>query len=183
MADAVIVDILRTPFSRSRPHQPERDAFNKLRMDDALSMVVQEIIARNKVQPEEIDDLLVGCALQMRENYLMGGRTIAFLSGLPVSVPAQGTDRVCIRLDRFFIPRVFSLDEDPPRVVVDIPDVRQWQGMSRKPVDGPLVKRIRSYLHRNEKKLRVVLDLQAAESYAVSQTYYRKENLFCIGVR
>lgn len=96
MADAVIVDILRTPFSRSRPHQPERDAFNKLRMDDALSMVVQEIIARNKVKPEEIDDLLVGCALQMRENYLMGGRTIAFLSGLPVSVPAQGTDRVCI---------------------------------------------------------------------------------------
>lgn len=95
----------------------------------------------------------------------------------------EGTDRVCIRMDRFFIPRVFSLDEDPPRVVVDVPDVRQWKGVSRKPVDGPLVKRIRSYLHRNERKLRVVLDLQPAEAYAVSQTYYRKENLFCIGVR
>lgn len=96
MADAVIVDILRTPFSRSRPRQPERDAFNKLRMDDALSMTIKEIIARNGIKGEEIDDLLVGCALQMRENYLMGGRTIAFLAGLPVTVPAQGMDRVCI---------------------------------------------------------------------------------------
>ena len=96
MAGAVIVDMLRTPYSRSRPRQPERDAFNKLRMDDALALVVKEILSRNEVNPEEIDDLLVGCGLQMRENYLMGGRTVAFLAGLPVTTPAQGIDRVCI---------------------------------------------------------------------------------------
>lgn len=96
MADAVIVDILRTPFSRSRPAQPERDAYNNLRMDEALSKLVRELIARNKIDPEDIGDVITGCSLQMRENFLMGGRTIVMLSGLPFSVPAQGTDRVCI---------------------------------------------------------------------------------------
>jgi acetyl-CoA C-acetyltransferase len=96
MADAVIVDMLRVPFSRSRPAQPERDAYNKQRMDEALAMVIKELIKRNKVDPEEIGDIITGCSLQMRENFLMGGRTIVMLAELPFSVPAQGTDRVCI---------------------------------------------------------------------------------------
>lgn len=95
MADAVIVDMLRIPFSRSRPAQPERDAYNKQRMDEALAMVIKELIKRNNVNPEEIGDLVTGCALEMREQYLMGGRTVAMLAELPVNVPAQGTERVC----------------------------------------------------------------------------------------
>jgi acetyl-CoA acetyltransferase family protein len=96
MADAVIVDMLRIPFSRSRPAQPERDAYNKQRVDEALATVLKTLIARNKVNPEEIGDIITGCSLQMRENFLMGGRTIVMLAELPFSVPAQGIDRVCI---------------------------------------------------------------------------------------
>ena len=96
MADAVIVDMLRIPFSRSRPAQPERDAYNKQRMDEALAELIKTLIARNKVNPEEIGDIITGCSLQMRENFLMGGRTIVMLAELPFSVPAQGIDRVCI---------------------------------------------------------------------------------------
>jgi acetyl-CoA acetyltransferase family protein len=95
MTDVVIVDMLRVPFSRSRPGQPERDAYNKLRMDDLCAMLVEKIVEKNKVKPEEIGDVITGCGLQMRENYLMGGRTINLLAGLPVSVPAQATERVC----------------------------------------------------------------------------------------
>ncbi|HEY5532662.1 MAG TPA: acetyl-CoA C-acetyltransferase [Candidatus Anoxymicrobiaceae bacterium] len=96
MVDAVIVDMLRIPFSRSRPAQPERDAYNKQRVDEALAMVIKTLIKRNKVNPEEIGDIITGCSLQMRENFLMGGRTIVMLAELPFSVPAQGIDRVCI---------------------------------------------------------------------------------------
>ncbi len=96
MTTAVIVDYLRTPFSRSRPNKPERDAFNNLRMDEALSVLIRELISRNNVKPEEINDLLTGCAMQMRENYMMGGRTIAMLADLPFNVAAKGMDRVCI---------------------------------------------------------------------------------------
>jgi acetyl-CoA acyltransferase len=96
MADAVIVDMLRVPFSRSRPAQPERDAYNKQRMDEALAMVVNELIKRNGVDPMDIGDMITGCSLQMRENFLMGGRTVVMLAELPFEVPAQGIDRVCI---------------------------------------------------------------------------------------
>lgn len=96
MAEAVIVDMLRVPFSRSRPAQPERDAYNKHRMDEALAMVINTLIKRNNVNPEDIGDIITGCALQMRENYLMGGRTIVMLAGLPAVTPAQSIDRVCI---------------------------------------------------------------------------------------
>ncbi len=96
MPEAVIVDMLRVPFSRSRPAQPERDAYNKQRMDEALSMVINELIKRNNVNPVEIGDIITGCSLQMRENFLMGGRTIVMLAELPFEVPAQSIDRVCI---------------------------------------------------------------------------------------
>lgn len=96
MSNVVIVDYLRSPFSRSRPNKPERDVFNKVRMDETLARVINKMLDRSKVDPSEINDLLTGCALQMRENYLMGGRTIAMLAGFPFEVPAQGMDRVCI---------------------------------------------------------------------------------------
>jgi acetyl-CoA C-acetyltransferase len=88
--------MLRVPFSRSRPAQPERDAYNKQRMDEALARVLKELIKRNKIDPLEIGDIITGCSLQMRENFLMGGRTIVMLAELPFEVPAQGIDRVCI---------------------------------------------------------------------------------------
>jgi len=47
--DAVIVDYLRSPFSRSRPRDPERDVFNSLRMDDVAATLVKELIKRTKV--------------------------------------------------------------------------------------------------------------------------------------
>ncbi|MBN2168493.1 MAG: acetyl-CoA C-acyltransferase, partial [Actinobacteria bacterium] len=96
MGVPVIIDLLRSPFSRSRPNQPERDVYNSLRMDDALSRIIPEIIKRNGVNPEDIDDLMTGCTLQMRENFMLGGRTIGMLAEMPVNVPCQATDRVCI---------------------------------------------------------------------------------------
>jgi acetyl-CoA C-acetyltransferase len=96
MAEVVIVDMLRTPFSRSRPREPEKDVFNNLRMDEALARVIKELVARNGLKPEEIGDLLIGCAMQMREQWLFGGKTVAILAGLPPEVPAQGVERQCI---------------------------------------------------------------------------------------
>lgn len=96
MADAVIVDALRIPFSRSRPFTPEKDVYNSLRMDEQLANLINELIKRNKLNPTDIDDLLVGSALQMKENYMMGGRTVAMIAGLPVEVTTTAFERVCI---------------------------------------------------------------------------------------
>jgi acetyl-CoA C-acetyltransferase len=95
MEEAVIVSYLRTPFSRARPREPERDVFNGLRMDDLAATLIQEMIKQTKINPEEIGDVITGTAMPMLEQWLYGGKTINFLAKLPFNVPAQGTDRQC----------------------------------------------------------------------------------------
>jgi len=96
MEEAVIVSYLRTPFSRARPREPERDAFNSLRMDDLAGRLIQEMIKQTKINPAEIGDVLTGTAMPVLEQWLYGGRSINFLAKLPFNVPAQGTDRQCV---------------------------------------------------------------------------------------
>jgi len=96
MEEAVIVSYLRTPFSRARPREPERDAFNSLRMDDLAARLVQEMIKQTKINPAEINDVLTGTAMPVLEQWLYGGKSINFLAKLPWNVPAQGIDRQCV---------------------------------------------------------------------------------------
>jgi acetyl-CoA C-acetyltransferase len=93
--DVVIVNYLRSPFSRSRPAEPKRDVFNKVRMDDVAAKLIREIVKRTGVNPEEINDVLTGVAMPLGEQWLYGGRHITYLAKLPVSVPAQQMDRQC----------------------------------------------------------------------------------------
>ncbi|MGC8585219.1 MAG: acetyl-CoA C-acetyltransferase [Thermoplasmata archaeon] len=95
MRDVYIVDYLRTAFSRSRPNEPSRDYFNSLRMDEAISMLLKEMVKKNKIDPLRIGDVITGCALQADENWLYGGRHPIFLANLPVEVPAMAVDRAC----------------------------------------------------------------------------------------
>lgn len=95
MEEAVIVDYWRSPFSRSRPREPERDVFNSLRMDDVAAMLIKELIKRTGIRPEEINDVLFGTAMPFGEQWTYGGREIAFLAELPFNVPAQQIDRQC----------------------------------------------------------------------------------------
>ncbi len=95
MREAVIVDYLRSAFSRSRPRDPERDVFNSLRMDDVAAWLVKELIKRNSIKPEEIGDVITGTAMPVREQWLYGGRNIVFLAELPINVAGQGIDRQC----------------------------------------------------------------------------------------
>lgn len=95
MREAVIVDYLRTPFSKSRPKTPEKDIFNNLRMDDLVADLIKELLKRTKIKPDQIDNLLVGTAMPMGEQWTWGGRNISFLAELPFNVPSQQIDRQC----------------------------------------------------------------------------------------
>jgi acetyl-CoA C-acetyltransferase len=96
MEEVYIVDFLRSAFSRSRPKQPERDVFNKIDMPAVAAMLVKEMINRTGIDPKDIGDVITGCTMQMKENWLYGGRAITLLAELPVEVPAQGSERVCV---------------------------------------------------------------------------------------
>ncbi len=93
--NVVIVDYLRTPISRSRPDQPERDFFHQIPGDILLATVLKELRKRAKFDLNEIDELITGCANQVKENFLYGGRQPVYLSGLPETVAALGVDRQC----------------------------------------------------------------------------------------
>jgi acetyl-CoA C-acetyltransferase len=95
MREVVIADYLRTPFSRSRPKEPEKDKFNQFRMDEQLARLVKTLVERDKINQEEIGDIIVGCALGVGENWTYAGRIVTVLAGLSVHIPSIQMDRQC----------------------------------------------------------------------------------------
>ncbi len=94
-------------------------------------------------------------------------------------------ETVFIHSNRFYRPIVFGLEGERPRIVVDIKNTSYIRkGLSRILVNGKVIKQIRSHLHRDSNKLRVVLDLQPTESYKVTQTFYEASNshILALGV-
>lgn len=94
-SEAYIVHYKRTAFSRSRPNNPERDDFNSIRMDEALSRLMADAVETTNVVPSQIDDVLVGCAYQRDENWTFGGRHPVFLAHMPYTIPSMALDRAC----------------------------------------------------------------------------------------
>ncbi|HUY00721.1 MAG TPA: acetyl-CoA C-acetyltransferase [Candidatus Deferrimicrobium sp.] len=95
MVEVVIVDYLRTAFSRSRPREAERDVFNQYRADDLAGFVIEDLIKRTKIDPKDVGDVLTGSAFQLGENWMYGGRTVSLIAKLPLEVPAMAIDRQC----------------------------------------------------------------------------------------
>lgn len=93
--EVVIIDYLRTPFSRSRPNQPERDVFHTIPADNLLKYVIEEITHRATFDLSKIEELITGCGNQVKENFLYGGRHAVFLAKLPENVAAMAIDRQC----------------------------------------------------------------------------------------
>jgi acetyl-CoA C-acetyltransferase len=94
-----LIDYARTAFSRSRPKQPERDVFGEIRGDALLSELLMkfydEKLADKGIQKKEVEELSVGVAAGVLENWTYGGRIPVFLAGFPVNVPAFSIDRQC----------------------------------------------------------------------------------------
>lgn len=95
MREVVIAGYLRTAQSRSRPGDPGRDVFHKLRADELMARLVPEVLRRSHVSPEELDDFIIGSALGVSEQWTFGGRDPLFLANLPDSVAAKFVDQQC----------------------------------------------------------------------------------------
>ena len=90
MPDAVIVSTARTPIGRAF-----RGAFNKTHGATLGGHVVAEVVKRAKVAPEEVDDVLMGCAMPEGATGGNIARQIAVRAGLPVTVPGATVNRFC----------------------------------------------------------------------------------------
>jgi len=90
MIDAVIVSTARTPLTKSW-----RGGFNMTHGAVLGGHVVQEAVARAKIDPAEIEDVMMGCANPEGATGLNIARQIAIKAGLPVSVGGVTINRFC----------------------------------------------------------------------------------------
>src|SRR5918911_2660773 len=87
--DALIVDAVRSPIGR------KNGTLSHIRGDELSAQVVNGLLARNEVDPAQIEDLQWGCVTQVEEQAWNIGRNVALTAGWPVSVGGTTVDRQC----------------------------------------------------------------------------------------
>ena len=91
MRDAVIVNALRTAVGKA-----PKGTLRNTRPDDMAAAVIAELLKRTpQLKPEEIDDVILGCAMPEAEQGGNVARIAAFRAGLPDGVSAMTINRFC----------------------------------------------------------------------------------------
>jgi len=88
MSDAVILSACRTPIGSFG------GALKDLSASDLGAVVIREALTRAGVDPEKLDDVIMGCVLQAGAGMNVA-RQAALKAGVPVDVPAETVNRVC----------------------------------------------------------------------------------------
>jgi 3-oxoadipyl-CoA thiolase len=89
MADAYVIDALRTPIGRYG------GALANARPDDLAAHVVRAAVERNVLPEEAIEEVFMGCTNQAGEDNRNVARMAALLAGLPVETPGVTVNRLC----------------------------------------------------------------------------------------
>jgi acetyl-CoA acyltransferase len=90
MTNAVIAGYVRSPFQFAG-----KGSLARVRPDDLAAQVVRGLISRTGVKPEDIEDIIVGCAFPEAEQGLNVARLIGLLADLPLSVAGVTVNRFC----------------------------------------------------------------------------------------
>jgi acetyl-CoA acyltransferase len=91
MKEAVIVSAVRTPVGRAK-----RGALANYRPDEMAAMAIGEALQRAEgVEPEMVEDVILGCAFPEAEQGMNVGRVALLRAGLPYTVPGQTVNRFC----------------------------------------------------------------------------------------
>ena len=91
--NAYIVHALRTPIARAKRGK-KGGVFSNVHPTDLGATVVRELVARAKLEPDKIEDLIFGCATQTGKQGFNTARLIA-LKALGEKVPATTVNRLC----------------------------------------------------------------------------------------
>src|ERR1039457_1907042 len=89
MLDGYIYDGLRTPFGR------QAGKLASVRPDDMVAAVMKTLLQRADIKPEQIEDVILGCACQAGEDSRNIARHALLLAGFPPSTPGMTVNRLC----------------------------------------------------------------------------------------
>ncbi len=92
MREAVIVAMSRTAVGKAK-----KGLTRSARSDEMASVVINDLLRQTggKLDPNEIDDVIIGCAMPEGSQGLNFARVISLRAGLPVEVPGQTVNRFC----------------------------------------------------------------------------------------
>ncbi len=90
MKNVVIAGYARSPFTPAKKGQ-----LAKVRPDEMASQVVKHLVEKSGVEVDDIEDVIMGCAMPEGEQGLNVARLVGFLSDLPLSVAGTTVNRFC----------------------------------------------------------------------------------------
>src|SRR5919205_337647 len=90
MKNVVLAGYARSPF-----HFAKKGKLTRVRPDELAAKVVEALVERTKVKPEDIEDVIVGCAFPEGEQGMNVARIISFLAHLPISAAGTTVNRFC----------------------------------------------------------------------------------------
>jgi len=90
MKEAVIISTVRTGIGKAY-----KGAFNNTNAPTLAGFSISEAVKRAKIDPAEVEDVIMGCALQQGTSSPNIGRLAALAGGLPVTVSGMTIDRQC----------------------------------------------------------------------------------------
>ncbi len=90
MTNVVIAGYARSAFAPAK-----KGSLARVRPDEMAAEVVRALITRTGVKPEDIEDVIVGCAFPEAEQGLNVARLISLLADLPISAAGQTVNRFC----------------------------------------------------------------------------------------
>ena len=92
MTHAVVVDCVRTPVGRAHK---DKGWFRDVRSDDLAVSVVKALVERSGVDPQEIEDVVMGNTQQTGEQGMNAARAIGLMAGLPIEAGGTTVNRLC----------------------------------------------------------------------------------------
>ncbi|HEY7439774.1 MAG TPA: thiolase family protein [Acidimicrobiia bacterium] len=89
MTSAVIVDAVRTPFGKRNGSLKDSHPV------DMAAHTVKALVERTGIDPSLVEDVIMGCVMQVGDQAVNVGRNAALAAGLPESTPGTSVDRQC----------------------------------------------------------------------------------------
>lgn len=90
MREAYIIDSVRTAGCKAK-----KGKFKDMRPDDLATSAIKGLIQKTGVNPDDVEDVILGCAFPEAEQGMNVARIVVMNAGLPYTVPGQTVNRFC----------------------------------------------------------------------------------------
>jgi hypothetical protein len=100
---------------------------------------------------------------------------------IELEIGEKEIDRLYVDLNHYTTPVVLVLGGTAPKVAIHIMNVSSWDGRTEIPVNGKIIKKVRSKLYYSSGTLRILLDLEPNINYAI-KSYHESKRSYCVEV-